>query len=303
MEQIEREVMEFDVLIVGGGPAGMASAIRMAQLATAGGLPDLQICVVEKGSEVGAHILSGAVFEPRALNELIPDWQEKGAPLNVPAKEDRTYLLRKPGFGLSKKPGALTSDAWKVPHAIVPKPMMNEGNYIISLGNLVRWLGTQAEELGVNIFPGFAAQEVLYHADGSVKGIQTGDMGISKEGEQKGSFTPGYELHAKYTIFAEGCRGHLGKQLISRFGLDADSDPQHYGIGIKELWEIPAEQHEEGVVMHGAGWPFTETGSAGGWWLYFAENNQVSLGTVASLSYKNPYFSPFDEMQRWNTIP
>ncbi|MEG0130314.1 MAG: electron transfer flavoprotein-ubiquinone oxidoreductase [Acinetobacter sp.] len=291
MEHIEREAMEFDVVIVGAGPAGLSAAIKIRQLAIENNLPDLSVCVVEKGSEVGAHILSGAVLEPRAMNELFPNWKEEGAPLNVPVTGDETYFL------LSD------TKSQKMPYWMVPKSMHNEGNYVISLGNVVRWLGTKAEELEVSIFPGFAASEVLYHADGTVKGIQTGDMGIGKNGEPTHNFTPGYELHAKYTLFAEGCRGHLGKRLISQFNLDKDADPQHYGIGIKELWEIDPAKHKPGLVMHGAGWPLTETGSSGGWWLYHAENNQVTLGMIVDLSYENPHMYPFMEMQRWKTHP
>jgi electron-transferring-flavoprotein dehydrogenase len=291
MEHIERESMEFDVVIVGAGPSGLSAAIRLRQLAIQNNLPDLSVCVVEKGSEVGAHILSGAMLEPRALNELFPDWKELGAPLNVPAKRDEFHMLTSSTAGIV------------VPHFFVPKTMHNDGNYVVSLGNVVRWLNTKAEELEVTVFPGFAASEVLYHEDGSVKGIQTGDMGVNKEGEHKSSFTAGYELHAKYTIFAEGCRGSLGKKLISRFDLNKDADTQHYGIGIKELWEIDSAKHEPGLVMHGSGWPLTETGSTGGWWLYHAENNQVTMGMIVDLSYKNPYMSPFDEMQRFKHHP
>ena len=291
MEHIEREAMEFDVVIVGAGPAGLSAAIKIRQLAIENNLPDLSVCVVEKGSEVGAHILSGAVLEPRAMNELFPDWKEQGAPLNVPVTGDETYFL------LSD------TKAQKMPYWMVPKSMHNEGNYVISLGNVVRWLGTKAEELEVSIFPGFAASEILYHADGTVKGIQTGDMGIGKNGEPTHNFTPGYELHAKYTLFAEGCRGHLGKRLIAKYNLDKDADPQHYGIGIKELWEIDPAKHKPGLVMHGAGWPLNETGSSGGWWLYHAENNQVTLGMIVDLSYENPHMYPFMEMQRWKTHP
>lgn len=291
MEHIERESMEFDVVIVGAGPAGLSAAIKIRQLAIENNLPDLSVCVVEKGSEVGAHILSGAVLEPRAINELFPNWKEEGAPLNVPVTEDKTFFL------LSD------TTSKEVPHWMVPKTLHNDGNYAVSLGNVVRWLGQKAEELEVSIFPGFAASEVLYHEDGTVKGIQTGDMGIGKDGEPTHNFTPGYELHAKYTLFAEGCRGHLGKRLIAKYNLDKNVDPQHYGIGIKELWEIDPAKHKEGLVMHGAGWPLAETASSGGWFLYHIENNQVSLGMIIDLSYENPHMYPFMEMQRWKTHP
>lgn len=289
--EVERESMEFDVIIVGGGPSGLAAAIRLRQLAIEAGQDEFMVCVVEKGSEFGAHTLSGAVIEPRALDELIPDWKAKGAPLNVPAIEDRVYMLSSP------------TKATKLPDSIVPASMHNDGNYIVSLGNVVRWLAEQAEELEVMMFPGFPASDILYNDDGSVKGILTGDMGVAEDGSEKPSYEPGYELLAKYTIFAEGCRGHLGKRLISRFSLDKDSDPQHYGIGLKELWEIDPEKHEQGVVMHGSGWPLSDTGSSGGWWLYHDENNQVSFGIVMDLSYSNPYVSPFDELQRLKTHP
>lgn len=283
---MEREFMEFDVVIVGAGPAGLSAAIRLRQLA-ADNDQDLMVCVIEKGSEVGAHILSGAVFEPTALNELIPDWQEKNAPLLTKVSEDNIYLFR----GQDK--------SIKIPNFFAPKTMHNNGNYIVSLGNVCRWLAEQAEALGVEIFPGFAASEVLYHEDGSVKGIATGDMGIGRDGEKKDSYMPGMELHAKYTLFAEGCRGHLGKELIAKYKLDEGKDPQHYGIGIKELWKVPAEQHKQGLVVHTAGWPLKESGSAGGGFMYHIEDNQVVVGLITDLSYSNPHVSPFDEFQRY----
>ena len=291
-QQIERESMEFDVVIVGGGPAGLGAACRLMQLGEQSG-QELSVCLVEKGSEIGAHILSGAIFEPTALNELFPDWQERGAPLDNPVTEDLAYVL------------VNDTNRIKMPSFIVPQDLHNDGNYAISLGNLCRWLGEQAENMGVNIFPGFAAAEVLYDENGAVRGVATGDMGISKEGEQKGSFTPGYELLGKYTIFSEGCRGHLGKQLIRKFNLDADSGTQHYGIGIKELWNIDPAKHKPGRVIHGAGWPIGGffTGATGGSFLYHLPNNQVSLGLITDLSYSNPYLSPFDEMQRMKLHP
>ncbi len=287
---MERESMEFDVVIVGAGPAGLSAACRIMQLAQAQER-EVTVCVVEKGSEVGAHILSGAVFEPRALAELFPDWANMGAPLNTAVTHDNFFF-----YTGAKK-------AIKLPNFLIPKPTHNEGNFIVSMGNVCRWLAEQAENLGVEVYPGFAAAEVLYHDDGRVKGIATGDMGIGADGEKKDSYTPGMELHARYTLFAEGCRGHLGKQLISRFGLDEGKDPQHYGIGIKEIWEIPAEQHEEGLVVHGLGWPLQESGASGGAFLYHAENNQVYLGLITDLNYSNPHLSPFEEFQRWKQHP
>ncbi len=286
----ERESMEFDVVIVGAGPAGLSAAIRLAQISQEAENP-ISIVVVEKGSEVGAHILSGAVFEPTALNELLPNWKELGAPLKTEVKGDDIYLM-----GSAQK-------ARKIPSLFVPKTMHNEGNYIISLGNLCRWLGEQAEALGVEIFPGFAATEILYNDDGSVKGIATGDMGVAADGSQKDGYMPGMELHAKYTLFAEGCRGHLGKQLIQKFNLDQGKEPQHYGIGIKELWTIPEEKHQQGLVVHTAGWPLSESGSAGGGFLYHIEDNQVAVGLITDLSYSNPHVSPFDEFQRYKHHP
>lgn len=288
---IERESMEFDVVVVGGGVSGLASAIRLKQLAMDNGMDEFMVCVVEKGSEFGAHILSGAIMETRALDELFPDWKNMDAPISVQAKEDRVYML------------PTAKHAIKLPDSIVPKFMHNDGNYIVSLGNVVRWLASKAEEMEIMLFPGFTASSILYNDDGSVAGIRTGDMGVNAKGEPKPSFEAGYDLRAKYTIFAEGCRGHLGKELISRFDLAKDKDTQHYGIGLKELWEIDPAKHEEGVIMHGSGYPLNDTGSSGGWFLYFAENNQVSFGLVVDLSYKNPYLSPFDELQRLKLHP
>lgn len=282
--------MEFDVLIVGGGPAGLSAACRLMQLAQEKG-QELTVCVVEKGSEVGAHILAGTVFEPTALNELFPNWKEQGAPLQTEVKRDDIFILRGPDAGI------------KIPNALVPRNMHNEGNYIISLGNLCRWLAQQAEALGVEIYPGFPAAEILFNEDGSVKGVITGDMGIGHDGQPKDSYTPGMELHAKYTLFCEGCRGHLGKQLISRFRLDEGKDPQHYGIGIKELWEIDPSRHVPGLVVHTTGWPLTESKSTGGSFLYHLENNQVYVGLITDLAYKNPHVSPFEEFQRLKLHP
>ena len=280
-----REAMEYDVVIVGAGPSGLAAAIRLKQQAEKAG-KELSVCVVEKGSEVGAHILSGAVIEPRALAELFPDWRERGAPLNTPVTEDHFYFLS-------------TEKAYKLP---TPPQMHNEGNYIVSLGNVVRWLGQQAEELGVEIYPGFAAAEVLYHEDGSVKGIATGDMGVERNGEPGPNYQQGIELHARQTVFSEGCRGSLTKGLFERFRLRDGADPQTYGIGIKELWEVRPEVHKPGLTMHTVGWPVS-TDVYGGSFLYHLENNQVAVGFVVGLDYSNPYLSPYEEFQRFKTHP
>ena len=290
---MEREYMEFDVVIVGAGPAGLSAACRLEQKAAEAG-KEISVCVVEKGSEVGAHILSGAVFEPRALNELFPDWKELGAPLNTPVVRDDIYVLRS------------SDTSTKVPDFFVPKTMHNEGNYIISLGNLCRWLAQQAENLGVEVYPGFAAQEALFDENGVVRGIITGDLGVDREGKPKeGVYTPGMELRGKYTLFAEGCRGHIGKQLIQRFKLDSDADAQHYGIGLKEIWEIDPAKHQPGLVVHTAGWPLDimSNENTGGSFLYHLENNQVVVGLIVDLSYSNTFLSPFDEFQRLKHHP
>ncbi len=280
-EAVQRDVMAYDVVIIGAGPSGLSAAIRLKQLK-----PDLSVCILEKGSEVGAHLLSGAVFEPRALNELIPDWKEKGAPLNTPAKEDHFYYLTE-------------KSAFKLP---VPPVLHNEGNYIISLGIFGRWLAEQAQALGVEIYPGFAAAEVLYDDKGAVKGVATGDMGIGKNGEKTAAYQPGVEIHAKQTIFAEGCRGSLTKILFEKFDLRKDCDPQTYGLGVKEIWEIPAEKHKPGLIVHTAGWP-VDSKTYGGSWMYHFDSNLVSIGFVVGLDYQNPYLSPFEEMQRFKTHP
>ena len=288
---MQRESMEFDVVIVGGGPAGLSAAIRLMQLGAEAG-EEVSVCLVEKGSEVGAHILSGAILAPKSLNELLPDWQSMGAPVTTPVTSDEYYMLTS------------AKARFALPRLIIPRPIHNKGNYAISLGNLCRWLGEQAEEMGVNIFPGFAASEVLYNDDGSVKGVATGDMGIGKDGTPKDSHEPGYELHAKYTLFAEGCRGHLGKQLMAKFGLRENSGTQHYAIGIKELWDIDPAKHEPGRILHTLGWPLGRlAGTTGGSFLYHLDNNQVSLGLIVDLCYANPHLSPFDEMQRWKHHP
>ncbi len=285
---MERESMEFDVLIVGAGPAGLAAAIRLKQLAAETNR-EVSVCLIEKGAEIGAHVLSGAVMDPRALTELFHDWKERGAPLKTPVTEDRLILLNETGGRM-------------IPHSLLPDCFINHGNYIVRLGNVAKWLGEQAEALGVDIYPGFAGAELLYDDSGAVKGVATGDMGLTREGEPGPNHQLGIDLHAKYTLLAEGCRGHLGKQLEDKYNLRDGVDPQTYGIGIKELWEVPAENHHPGLVVHTAGWPMNSA-TYGGGFVYHLEDNLVSVGYVVGLNYTNPHLSPFEEFQRYKTHP
>ncbi len=284
----ERESMEFDVLIVGGGPAGLGAAIRLKQLAGAAG-QDISVCLIDKAGEIGAHILSGAVMDPQALSELFPDWQERGAPLDTPVSEDCMLFLSETG-------------SRRLPNAMLPDCLHNEGNYIVRLGDVVRWLGEQAEALGVEIYPGFAAAEVLYDKRGAVKGVLTGDMGLNRDGSPGPNYQAGMELHARYTLFAEGCRGHLGKRLEAKFDLRQAADPQTYGLGIKELWEVPEANHQPGLVVHSAGWPM-DNATYGGGFVYHLNGNLVAVGYVVGLNYQNPYLSPYEEFQRYKTHP
>src|SRR5438270_11972762 len=283
----ERESMTYDVVIVGGGPAGISAAIRLKQLANEAGR-EVSVCILEKGSEIGAHILSGAVIDPISLNELIPDWKDKGSPLSVRVTENHHWVLSRKG-------------KFAIPEMLMPPFIRNHGTYTLSLGNFCRWLAGQAEELGVEIFPGFPAAEILFNDNGSVKGVATGDLGIARDGTHRPDYQPGMELYARYTFFAEGARGHLTKRLTEIFGLRNESGPQVFGLGVKELWDIPAEKHKPGRVIHTQGWPLKD--AWGGGFLYHQENNQVALGFVVALDYSNPYISPFEEMQRWKTHP